>query len=179
MTMIHEYENSAADLSAFTRYMAQRTCGTRLRVLRFGPALALAFAGAVLWSINRDGALAFSLAIGSAMFPIFFALFHRRSMNSAVDHMLRSAPAESVLCRHQLVLEDSGLLEKTAVSENRTNWAAIGEVMQSETHVFVFVGPGMAHVIPKASFANAEAMNSFVQEVERRRARVAETAPAT
>jgi len=176
MSLVHEYEITAEDLLALNEHVSDKLYGVRLRLIRWLPPAALLLACGIAWLAGAAPSTLVAMVVGALFWPASFPFMFRRASRKGVQRILATGAGASIICRHHLLLLDEALVEKTPVSENRTNWAAVGPVEESELHLIVFVGAGVAHPIPKASFADRHARDAFVQEIEKRRA--AATAPA-
>ena len=101
----------------------------------------------------------------AVVFPIVVVAYRflerglmRRAIRELVD---REQPNKGLIGRHRIVLDDSGLIESTAVGESRTSWAGVDRVEQNDAYIFIYTTPTMAHVIPKRAFDGSGAQAFF------------------
>ena len=59
-----------------------------------------------------------------------------------------------VLGHHKIVLNDKGLIETMSVNETFHSWKSVERIEQSDEYIFIYIGPSMAHFIPKRFFAD-------------------------
>jgi hypothetical protein len=84
--------------------------------------------------------------------------------------MLRDErPDRGQLGRHRLVLSDDGVAESTAVGQSSTSWAGVDRVEQSPDHIFIYISPAAAHVIPRRAFKTADEAHAFFQLAQSRK----------
>jgi hypothetical protein len=55
------------------------------------------------------------------------------------------------------------LIEVTAVNEARNLWPGFYKVTDAANHIFIFVAPNAAHIIPKRAFTDKESALRFYQ----------------
>jgi hypothetical protein len=67
----------------------------------------------------------------------------------------RNSPPETV------TLNDAGLQIKTATSFKDHQWAGIKKVCRTRRHLFIYLAPNIACVVPRRAFAGAEEWESF------------------
>jgi hypothetical protein len=77
-------------------------------------------------------------------------------------------PDRGQLGVHRLVLDEEGVLERTAVGESRTAWAGIHRVEQDDRYIYLYTSSAAAHVIPKRAFADPRDAEEFYQLSHRR-----------
>ncbi|MCX5658394.1 MAG: YcxB family protein [Planctomycetota bacterium] len=75
---------------------------------------------------------------------------------------------KGVVGTHTLTITELGLVEKTAYNETLHRWMTLLQVRMSRRCVLIFVKPGLVHAVPIRSFASAEEMKKFVDEIKYR-----------
>jgi hypothetical protein len=73
-----------------------------------------------------------------------------------------NSPPETV------TLSDAGLQIKTATSFQDHQWAGIKKVCRTRRHLFIYLTPSIACVVPRRAFASAEEWESFNEFCRRR-----------
>ena len=95
---------------------------------------------------------------------ILYWAFNRMFMRRAINQMLKQHEQDKgQLGRHQIVLDETGVIESTAVGETRTSWSGIDRVEQNEDYIFLYTQPHAAHVVPKRAFADTDDAQSFYE----------------
>jgi len=61
------------------------------------------------------------------------------------------------LTEHVVDFDGDGITESTDVNSGTTKWSGVRRVRRTRGHIFVYVGPGMAHVIPRRSVDSDQA----------------------
>jgi len=57
---------------------------------------------------------------------------------------------------HTLSADEKGVTEETAYNTSMYRWPAITGIAKTRSHLFVLVGPGKAHVVPRRSVDTGE-----------------------
>jgi hypothetical protein len=68
--------------------------------------------------------------------------------------------------RHRMTIEPAGLREQTEKNDSLNMWSGVQRINDTDTHVFVYVGPALAFIIPKRG--QAREVEEFVCEIRRR-----------
>jgi hypothetical protein len=101
----------------------------------------------------------------AVVFPtvaVAYRFLERGLIRRAIRELVRrEQPNKGLIGRHRMVLDESGLIESTAVGESRTSWAGVDRVEQNDAYVFIYTTPTMAHVIPKRAFDGSGAQAFF------------------
>jgi hypothetical protein len=89
---------------------------------------------------------------------LFEGRIARRMINKLIDD---EKPDKGRIGRHELVLDESGVKERTAVGEQLTRWAGIDRIEQDDSYIYIYTAPSAAHVIPKRAFPSASEASDF------------------
>ena len=87
------------------------------------------------------------------------------SIKRAVHRIYSEERNRSLFGLHKLTVDDRGFWEETEVGESRVNWEGIVKLISTDTHTYIYVGAGQAHVIPRASVMEGD-YDAFVAQVE-------------
>ncbi len=66
-----------------------------------------------------------------------------------------------------LTMDNNGIREKSDLSEGSQAWAIIDRIEQDKQNIYIFIGRGKAHVIPKRSFNEPKDAEEFLAEAIR------------
>jgi len=72
-----------------------------------------------------------------------------------------------------LTLEPDCLATQSQWSSGRLLWAAVRDIEQTDTHIFIMFPNGAVIIIPKRAFDSAQHMQTFLDEMNRLRAQAA------
>jgi hypothetical protein len=123
----------------------------------------------ILPAIGADG---FSLSLVNisillVTFPLVVLatwFLTRRGLRSHILQLLKDEkPEKGQLGMHRVVLEDSGIVETTAVNETSTAWAGIDRIEQDSDYIFIYTSQIQAHIIPKRAFKDAAEAEAFIE----------------
>jgi hypothetical protein len=71
------------------------------------------------------------------------------------------AKQPGMLIEREIVVDEDGFRSRSTALDVLHPWSSILEVDEIDTHFFVFVGPAVAHIVPKRFFASPEASQQF------------------
>jgi hypothetical protein len=103
--------------------------------------------------------------LGSALIFWGYPYGYKREMIHRLYKLLGEGENESVLGSCTITLSPDGIYTKTEKSEGKINWSAVIKTVQSEKHIFLYIGSVNAFVIPKAAFANNKTKQEFLDYV--------------
>ena len=72
---------------------------------------------------------------------------------------------KAILGRHILTLSEAGIHAKSPGSESDLEWSTIQKVLQSKSHIFLYISAVNALVIPKKAFPTEQSQQSFLDFV--------------
>lgn len=162
-------ELELADLERYARHdLDRRMARTFLpRVLRtparigafvVGAAAALSLVWSLLPPAPPLGGLISTLLI--AVWGLIALLFLSFWILSFMSPRLM-AKQPGILIERELVVDEDGFRSRSSALDVLHPWSAILELDEIDTHYFVFVGPSVAHIVPKRFFASTEASQHF------------------
>ncbi len=116
--------------------------------------------------VGNPDFLSFSLPFG-----IFFILlvvwldrcFRNWFIKRTVNRLYGKKAFRGFIGPHKLTLSQDGVLEETEIGEHRVNWEGVEKILTSDTHAFIYIGPSMAHVIPKSAIQEGD-YGAFVEQ---------------
>jgi hypothetical protein len=165
-----EYELTRDDLYAFQWRAAFRSPrGRRSRRTVYIYWLVALLIFATLPAIGADGFTISRVNFGFVLvaYPIVALAqwwWERWLMRRAILRLIRDEkPDRGQLGLHRLVLDEEGVLERTAVGESRTAWAGVHRVEQDDRYIYLYTSSAAAHVIPKRAFADPGDAEAFYQ----------------
>lgn len=110
------------------------------------------------WSTRVIGFLLFSaLWLANCFFWKWFF------SSIVMKRILKEGRNRSVLGRHEIVLEESKLIERTSLNEMHNDWSGIERVLENDRYIFIYVSGSQAHPIPKRAFATQDEARTFFE----------------
>ncbi|HLJ53164.1 MAG TPA: YcxB family protein [Rhizomicrobium sp.] len=76
-------------------------------------------------------------------------------------------PKGSFLSPTDIELAPDGIRWKSELREGRTAWNAVNRVVETKSHIYLFIDRAAAHVIPKRSFSSEAAAREFAEDARR------------
>ncbi len=163
---MHElsYELNVDDIAAFTLFHQGNSPSSRrgVTIARIAiPVLWLLVALVAPTPIQKG-----LWVLGALLWFALAPAFHRLAIARRVRKLYREGNQKPNLGPVRLVLTAEGLHEKTEHTEARYDSATLRQVALGKEHIYLYVGPISALVIPKSAFADESEMESFVREAE-------------
>jgi hypothetical protein len=163
-----EYEITADDLFAFQWRATNRSAsGKRAKRKAYLYLFITLLIISVMPAISGDGfditrVNYFFLAVSYLLVILITSVLIRRATRRAIlDENKKVLPNRGQLGHHRLILNETELIESTAVGETKTSWAGVDRVEQNAEYVFLYTQPTAAHVIPKRAFDSASDADNF------------------
>ena len=165
-----EYELTPDDLYAFQfRAVEKSPIVKRTRRNAYIALLLAVLILTVLPAIGSDGFDPSRLSLG--FFFGFFGLvaaltwfFDRRMTRRGIlDFIKQEKPEKGLIGRHKVKLEETGLVESTAVGEARTSWRGVDRIEDDPDYIYLYTTPSAALVIPRRSFNSVADADQFLQ----------------
>ncbi len=111
---------------------------------------------------HEDSALPSILGLFLPM--IVFAIFFVIVLRSAKSDRAKLFETEPALKEPQTTeITPQYLRHQDATGEVKTRWQGINKVVETATHIFLWISPSQAHVVPKRAFASEEDATTFAQ----------------
>lgn len=168
-----EFRRTEKDLLAFSEFLSERM-GQFRRQKIWGVVFAVLFlGGAALWQFQRTAVPAVALAYlgAGAVYAVVWVRWLgpwqlRRCLRRAVRRLYGVAPVTS----HELTLTEAGIEESSSEGNTFYSWSGIPEITRTNTHLFLFVGPAAAHIVPVAAFRSERDADAFFLKAQQRKA---------
>jgi hypothetical protein len=155
--MIVEFNLAPSDYVAFSLYHNAHTPAMqkKVRSLRFG--LPLVWLAILLLPLAFgkpfDGGDVAFLALG-ILWVLILPSFLRWSVRRTHARYYERGIVNGQIGLHRVELTDTGFRDSTPVTDWHVAWSAVDRVAEDAEHLFVYVGPHAAHVIPKAALGD-------------------------
>jgi hypothetical protein len=155
--MIVEYTLAPSDYVAFSLYHHAHTPAMQksMRRLRFAiPAIWLALG---LYPLLFGGSIGATEVVYFAVAFLWVLLVPsliRGSVRRTAARWYERGIVNGQIGLHRVELTDTGFRDSTPVTDWHVAWAAVDRVAEDEQHLFVYVGPHAAHIIPKAALGD-------------------------
>jgi hypothetical protein len=154
----HLTEEEYFDYNYYTAWSAPEKKGYRiryyLRVFLLYAAVAVLF---ILGSHSRQKVVDF--IIFGAIAIVYFLLVPwliKRSIGRRVKDILKQPENQHVLSEAEVILMDTGIIDKDEASETKYNWDAIVRKAETPFCYYLYTNSHHAIVIPKRAVRNAE-----------------------
>jgi len=91
-----------------------------------------------------------------------------RSYTRSLMREVTTRGAGTQFGRHTMTIDEAGVTETGPQDQHRHAWNAVLGIAESPEQLFVLVDGGAAYIIPKRTFASADAMEGFRAELAQR-----------
>ncbi len=164
-----EYDNSPEDVLYLNMYHYQHSPAFRLRRLaaQFAFPLFLLAVALALLATDRASIISISPIMIVAVVWVFFAprLIQGR-ITRQVKKLYERGEIESTLCRHKLFVKREGIVDRTQFGEARTPWPEVRGIITTQQHIFIYISPVLALIIPRRAFSDDSKRQEFVAAVK-------------
>ncbi len=104
--------------------------------------------------------------ISSILWVVFYPKSLKKSVKRKISKILEEGKNTGILGNHIFSFTEEGIVDKTEFSE--TKYSLIEKVVESETHIFIYVSAVMAYIIPIRIFGSADEKNNFLNILNNR-----------
>jgi len=85
-----------------------------------------------------------------------YILFRNWFLKRTVRRIYGKRAHPGLIGSHKITVSDQGVVEESEVGEHRVNWNGITRIESSDMYTFIYIGPAMAHVIPKSAIEEGD-----------------------
>jgi hypothetical protein len=85
-----------------------------------------------------------------------------------IRYLLTRGDTSTLIGRHWLRLDQTEILERAPKSESRIHLTAVQKIVVTPKHLYLYIAPMLAVLIPLRAFADEFAIESFVAAAEKR-----------
>jgi hypothetical protein len=94
--------------------------------------------------------------VTGALYLFFIPFFIKKSVERRVNDILFKKENQHVLDRAEVILSDTGIIDKDTLSESRYNWDAIVNFAETPDSYYLYTNSYYAIVIPKRAVSVSE-----------------------
>jgi hypothetical protein len=126
---------------------------------------------AVILAIWRPSSSTIASFVFFALISIIWVLVARRVWRRVLKKRMRAIYREginrTVFGDHKVAISASGISHASETSDSRTAWAAVERITETPRHIFLYVGAGLAHIVPRRAFSSEADAQRFVAAARR------------
>ena len=152
------------DLVALHQFFIDTSSLVRKRRIATTSTFAVIFVvlGLLRWRTENSVFPLFYFGIFAIVFTTWYWHASRKVKTKRVAKLYAQEKNKGTLCEHELEIVPDGIIERTAVGEQKTAFAGIDRIESTRTHSFVFIGTLLAHVVPHAKVLEGD-VDSFMK----------------
>lgn len=166
-----EFRRTLDDLFAFNVFLSERLGHARRSTLS-GAAVGFVFVAGVAWWRYRDSGetvlapvlLGVAIAYATVWLLWLGPRRHRRCLWKTVNKLYGKSPETS----HKVALTEEGVQESSTGGNTFHSWRGIPEIARTDSHLFLFVGPASAHIVPVSAFPSRTDADAFYSAAQAR-----------
>ncbi len=167
------YEQTVEDVVAFNLHYLQSSPLPQKNLLLARASLTALLASLLLaLGLYARAPIPFWL-LGALILLAWFRLFPSRAaslLRRHTERLYREKPDRGLLGPHEVTLEPDWLVERTDWRESRTHWRVVESVVTADGHLFLYVTPFSAVIVPRRAFDDERAFRAFAERAESLRA---------
>jgi hypothetical protein len=153
-------ELKKSDLSAFKRFFFLKHMKRRIYFVVI-VALALPF------MMNRDRPFDLLVYVSTAVVAgAVFGIIYLGSMYFTVTSLMKFPGGKEQLDKRKFSLREEGIMETSNETRKLHTWKNLKSIEQDANALYIFTGPGIAHILPKRYFRDQAQQREFMSLVE-------------
>src|SRR5258708_3287009 len=153
-----EYDLTVDDYVRFNQFHCDHSPTIRrirLASMLLGPA-AIWSVGFVVYSSRNDLSALVIFGVCGLLYLVAFPYFWRWTLRKRTRKLLAEGPVGEPNDHCSLRIDQDGLHATSRKGTASLNWSAVERIADSETDLYIYVGPTNAFVIPRRAFANPD-----------------------
>lgn len=155
--MILRYNLTVEDMVALNRYHYAHSPTIRKTKLKYIILVSVLFIAASFLLPPKPGLTRPMIVAGAvilaALFSMIFIYRYSASLERNVRRLFKEGTNKGIICEHEIEIDEHGLVEKTEFKETRQSWQGVERIVETQSHVFIYMSSMAAYVIPKESVA--------------------------
>ncbi|KMT21880.1 YcxB family protein [Clostridium cylindrosporum] len=104
--------------------------------------------------------------LGYLLWANFYPRLLKRIMAKKISEMIDEGKSAEFLGSRRLILNDDGIIGSSEHNESKTDWSSVGDVVETKSHIFIYIDSVSAHIVPIREFKNAEEKSKFIEKIE-------------
>jgi hypothetical protein len=167
-----EFETTVDDLTDFNLYVAyhhprlKRKMLFNVIFLLFGICVFITI-GALSLIGFKDTLFAIIVLFAAVLLVVYyFVTFTPKRVRTKIKKLLlrqnRKLPNEEI-CRRKVTISPEDISSSSEFGEAATPWSAITEIVRTDSHLFLFMDPVKACIVPKRAFRDEASFDRFVE----------------
>ncbi len=168
-----EFRRTLDDVIAFNLFLSEKLRLVRRRQVWGVVFTALLFGAVAAWRVLSAGdrvSASICLGAGAVWAVVWVRWLAPRLQRSSVRKGTAFLFGKAPITTHGLTLTDAGVEETSPGGDTFCSWRGIPELARTAEHLFLFVGPAGAHIVPVAAFPSKDAADAFFAAAQERKA---------
>ena len=165
-----EYQNTLDDILALNWYHHRASPAARRTLLLFQYGLPIAIVVLVVLITLAAGWSLFTIVPAVVLALAWFALvpqMQKRNLQKQIVRLYAEGRDRGIVTGHKVSMSSSSITDRTDRGETTTAWKDVDKVVATEKHVFIYVGPQSALIVPRGAFPGESEYNAFVDAAMR------------
>lgn len=104
--------------------------------------------------------------IVSVLWIAFYPKYFVSDAMKRISKMLDESSNKDLLGKHNTIINEEGLTEKSENGENKINWNGVLRIVSTENHFFIYISSISAFIVPKRSFNSQSDQKTFYNFVK-------------
>ena len=163
-----QYQNTLDVILALNWYHPRTSPAARRTLLLFQYGLPIAIVVLVVLITLAAGWSLFTIVPAVVLALAWFAFvpkMQKRSLQKQIVRLYADGRDRGIVTGHKVSIDSLSIKDRTDRGETTTAWKDVEKVVATGEHVFVYVGPKSALIVPRAAFPGESEYNAFVDTV--------------
>ncbi|MHB8131564.1 MAG: YcxB family protein [Mobilitalea sp.] len=101
-----------------------------------------------------------AFGIAFILWFIFYPKHVKKLIVMRISKLLKEGSTHGILGKHTLTINKDGIVDTTEYSESKCS--LIEKIIVTEKHIFIYISPLVAYIVPTKIYKNAEEKSTFL-----------------
>jgi hypothetical protein len=165
-----EFQNTLDDILALNWYHHRTSPAARRTLLLFQYGLPVAIVLVVVIITFAAGWSLFTIVPAVVLALAWFAFvpqMQKRNLQKQIVKLYAEGRDRGIVTGHKVSINSSSIADRTDRGETKTAWKDVDKVVATEKHVFIYIGPESALIVPRGAFPGESEYSAFVDTAMR------------
>lgn len=100
------------------------------------------------------------------LWAIFYPKYYTWEISRKVLKLLKEDKYISMIGERSLALTKEGIIETSSQNESKVKWESVGRINETKEHIFIYISPVSAFIIPTRSFKDIAEKEEFRKQLD-------------
>jgi len=164
------YNASLSDINTYGKliYDKSPTVKEHLKKTYYFSVPMLLVLGAIIKYFETNNELLYAWIVLGIGWLVYLPFYHKKKYIKKVEESFESERYKNLFGEHELIIEDSFLIDKIESGQNKTEMSKIEHIETIDSYTFVFIDSAMAYLIPRNNILDGN-YHDFIYEIKNKK----------